>query len=179
MSEQGDISTVAQYKWYDWCYYKETGKNQLGRLLGPSKNEGKEMAQYILKMNGQVVPMRTTRPLTKDEWESESEYNKCTSFDAAVKAKFGDSISLPSIDGPIDLGIDDFMMESYEPVEEAIQHVIIIEDENSFDVNENLMFEEPIDDILINIEYNLPLKDRLHPAIDRKKSIDMDPNVIA
>ena len=70
--------------------------------------------------------------------------------------------------------LGDFMMEPYEPGEGAIQDVTIIEDEDHFDTNETLMFEEPIDDILINVECNLPLEDQLHPAIDRKKSIDKD-----
>ena len=178
LGEQGDISTVAQYKWYDWCYFRETGKNQfphqynqLGRVLGPCKNEGNEMAQHILKINGQVVPRRTTKPLTKKEWESKSEDNKRASFDAATKSKFGDSISLPPIDESIDLGIGDFIMEPNEPGEETIQDVTIVEDEDPLDSIETLMFEEPINDILINAECRLPLKDQFHPAIVRKRSV--------
>ena len=31
----------------------------LGRALGPTKNKGNKMAQYILQQNGIVVPRRT------------------------------------------------------------------------------------------------------------------------
>ena len=136
------------------------------------------MAQFILKINGQVVPRRTTKPLTKEEWESESEQKKRTSFDAAIKTKFGDSISLPPIDESIDLGIGDFMMEPNESREEAIQDVTIVEDEDPLDANETLMFEEPIDDILINAECRLPLKDHLHPAIVRNVDLQSDTNTM-
>ena len=46
-----DISNICQFDWYDWCYYRhETNsqfpfqKESLGRVLGPFKNEGNEMA---------------------------------------------------------------------------------------------------------------------------------------
>jgi hypothetical protein len=60
--EEGDISSLCQFGWYQWCYYREhTAKfpNQqevLGRVLGPARGEGNEMAQWILKGNGKVVP---------------------------------------------------------------------------------------------------------------------------
>ena len=65
---QGDISRLCNFGWYEWCYCKEESKkttifpNQkefLGRNLGPSKNEGNEMAQWILTSKGTVVPRRT------------------------------------------------------------------------------------------------------------------------
>ena len=37
--EEGDISKICQYKWYDWCYYKEEreqftfNREILGRVL--------------------------------------------------------------------------------------------------------------------------------------------------
>jgi hypothetical protein len=36
-----------------------TRKKWLGRCLGPAKNEGNAMAQWILKENGRVVPCCT------------------------------------------------------------------------------------------------------------------------
>ena len=68
---QGDISNLCNYDWYDWCYYREEGTNAfpfskeiLGHVLGPSKNEGNEMAQSILTHKGTVVPQRSVRRLT-------------------------------------------------------------------------------------------------------------------
>ena len=60
--EEGDISNLCQYAWYDWCYYRENknafpfNKEVLGRVLGPARGEGNEMCQWILKANGNVVP---------------------------------------------------------------------------------------------------------------------------
>jgi hypothetical protein len=60
--EEGDISNLCQYAWYDWCYFWDQaaafpyGKEVLGRVLGPARGEGNEMAQWVLKNNGQVVP---------------------------------------------------------------------------------------------------------------------------
>ena len=59
--EEGDISNLCQYKWCDWCYYREhTAKfphNQevLGHVLGPARGKGNEMTQWVLKANGNVV----------------------------------------------------------------------------------------------------------------------------
>jgi hypothetical protein len=55
--EDGDISNLCQYQWYDWCYFREQKQSfpytreVLGRVLGPYKGAGNEMAQWILKAN--------------------------------------------------------------------------------------------------------------------------------
>ena len=60
--EEGDISNLHQFDWYDWCYYREQkeqfpyNREVLGRVLGPAHGKGNEMAQWILKSNGKVVP---------------------------------------------------------------------------------------------------------------------------
>ena len=57
-----DISNLCQFAWYDWCFYFDDSeafphpKQHLGRVLGPAKNAANEMAQWILKSNGRVVP---------------------------------------------------------------------------------------------------------------------------
>jgi hypothetical protein len=59
---KADISHICQHAWYKWVYYRDAKtsfpyqKEQLGRCLGPAKNEGNVMAQWILKENGKVVP---------------------------------------------------------------------------------------------------------------------------
>ena len=56
--EEGDISNLCQYKWYDWCYYRDhTAKfphNQevLQHVLGPAIGKGNEMAQGASKQMG-------------------------------------------------------------------------------------------------------------------------------
>ena len=65
MAEEGDISSLCQYGWYEWCYYREhtapfpNNREVLGRVLGPACGEGNEMAQWVLKANGRVVPRRS------------------------------------------------------------------------------------------------------------------------
>ena len=65
MAEEGDISSLCQFSWYEWCYYREQtaafphNHEVLGRVLGPARGEGNEMAQWVLKANGKVVPRRS------------------------------------------------------------------------------------------------------------------------
>ena len=53
--EEGDISNICQFGWYEWVYFRETTSkfpfpaHVLGRCLGPAKNEGNEMTQWVLK----------------------------------------------------------------------------------------------------------------------------------
>ena len=60
--DEGDISSLCQFGWYEWCYYRDHtekfpfSKEVLGWILGPAKREGNEMAQWVLKANGNVVP---------------------------------------------------------------------------------------------------------------------------
>lgn len=62
--EQADISNICQFGWYEWVYFRDKTADYphmqevLGRCLGPAKNEGNSMAQWVLKMNGEVVPRR-------------------------------------------------------------------------------------------------------------------------
>ena len=71
--EEGDISNICQFGWFEWVYFRETtGKvlfpsHVLGRCLVPAKNEGNEMTQWVLKQNGKIVPRQTIRKLTRDE----------------------------------------------------------------------------------------------------------------
>ena len=66
--DEGDISNLCQYAWYEWCYFRDqtaafpNNKEVLGRVLGPARGPGNEMAQWILKANGRVVPRRSLRP---------------------------------------------------------------------------------------------------------------------
>jgi hypothetical protein len=97
--EEGDISNLCQYKWYDWCYFREQkekfpfNREILGRVLGPAKGEGNEMAQWILKANGRVIPRRSSRPLKVDEIHSTTEIKKRAVFDGLIERRWGTSIN--------------------------------------------------------------------------------------
>ena len=74
--DEGNISNLCQNGWYEWCYFRDhtaafpNNKEVLGRVLGPARGDGNEMAQWILKANGRVVPRRSLRPLKVDEIHS-------------------------------------------------------------------------------------------------------------
>ena len=79
--EMGDISNLCVFGWYEWVYFRDMGsfpenKEQLGRVLGPTPNEGNEMAQSVLTIKGTVVTRRTLRKLTWDEVQSPIELKK-------------------------------------------------------------------------------------------------------
>ena len=80
--DEGDISSLCQYGWYEWCYFRDqttafpNNKEDLGRVLGPGRVAGNEMAQWILKVNGRVVPRRSLRPLKLDEIHNPVEIKK-------------------------------------------------------------------------------------------------------
>jgi hypothetical protein len=101
--EEGDISNICVFKFYDWCYYwdQKPGfplqKRRLGRILGPSKNDGNEMAQYVLKSNGSVVPRRTCQRLSIAETHHPDEIKKRQIFTECIRNKLGDSMTLSPV----------------------------------------------------------------------------------
>ena len=107
MGDQGDISNLCSFGWFEWCYYLEDRKasrfgfphaiERLGRCLGPSKNVGNEMAQWVLTQAGQVVARRTLRRLTPHELSvtNETERAKRQAFMEDIRRKFGDAVTLP------------------------------------------------------------------------------------
>jgi hypothetical protein len=96
------ISHICQYAWYKWVYYRDAKtsfpyqKERLGRCLGPAKNEGNAMAQWILKENGKVVPCCTLRRLTPAELSpsNEVEMEKRSLFNVAIRGVLGDSVKI-------------------------------------------------------------------------------------
>ena len=73
LGEMGDISNLCQFGWYEWVYFcQKTAvfsfkKEELGRCLGPTKNDGNDICQWVLQKNGQVTPRRTLRRLMSEE----------------------------------------------------------------------------------------------------------------
>ena len=98
---EADISHICNFGWYDWCYYRDQKepfpmpKGRLGRVLGPAKNYGNMMTQWILTSNGTIVPLRTLRRLQEEELYSPTETQKRDVFSSLIQAKLGDSMSPP------------------------------------------------------------------------------------
>ena len=104
--DEGDISNLCQYGWYEWCYFRDqtaafpNNKEVLGRVLCPSRGAGNEMAQWILKANGRVVPRRSLRPLKVDEIHSPVEIKKREVFDELIKRRWGTPMTLANTQQP-------------------------------------------------------------------------------
>ena len=68
-------------------------KEVLGRVLGPARGTGNEMAQWILKANSRVVPRKSLRPLKVDEIHSPVEIKKREVFDELIQRRWGSQIT--------------------------------------------------------------------------------------
>ena len=92
--DEGDISNLCQYGWDEWCYFRDqtaafpNNKEVLGRVLSPARGAGNEMAQWILKANGRVVPRRSLRSLKVDELHSPVEIKMREVFDELIKRRW-------------------------------------------------------------------------------------------
>ena len=101
MGEEGDISNICQFQFYEWCYYYDSADGLphhrlvLGRVLGPSMGVGNEMAQWILKGNGRVVSQYSARPLRTDEIYNDNEEKKRKLFDELIELLWGSSLNFP------------------------------------------------------------------------------------
>ena len=172
---QGDISNICVFGWYEWVYYRDHGtfpmnKEKLGRVLGPLRNEGNEMAQAVLTSKGTVVPRRTLRRLTVAELHSEVEKRKRSVFDDIIKSKMGDSMSFP-------------------PKSKAKDHVPYSDDtdpdppelpsdSDPVDKDGVALFEKPLTDVWINAEINLPQGEAMQSAKVIGRAMDEDGNLI-
>lgn len=160
LGSQGDISSICNFGWYEWVYYRDHGsfpinKLKLGRVLGPIRNEGNEMAQAVLNQNGKVVPRRTIRKLTQAELCSPIEKRKRNQFDEVIKRKLGDSVSMPPKTPD---------SEPYADEYEDGAKSIIPNDEDPIISPGQAEFETPISDNFINAELYLPQGEHQKPA---------------
>jgi hypothetical protein len=105
--QTADISNIATFGWFEWVYCLEDSKSslhkfpkareKLGRCLGPSKDYGNEMCQWVLKETGQIIPLRTLRRLTPFELSvtNETERDKRLNFMNNIRRRYGDATRLP------------------------------------------------------------------------------------
>jgi hypothetical protein len=97
--ETVDISTIAEYAWYEWVKFRDTAakfpvtKIQLGRDLGAAIDIGPAMTRKILKKNGIVMYRSSVRSLTLDEIQPPTEQKERLEFDTAIEEKFGPAMN--------------------------------------------------------------------------------------
>lgn len=168
--EQGDISNICQYAFYEFCYYREHtagfphNQEVLGRVLGPARGEGNEMAQWILKANGNVVPRRSHRPLKTEEIYSETERAKRDVFDQCIERRWGSAIHPPKPSA------ED--LEEWETEDEPPRLVPDIED--PVDANGKAINQQPAYDKLLQMEVQLQLGDELSVGRVTRRAIGPD-----
>ena len=102
IGEEGDISTLCQYNWHNWCYFRDKKKELFSfnreffdHMFGPAVGEGNEIHRWVLKVNGSVVPCWTLCSLYIDEIHSPIECKNCDTFDSLVERRWSTSISPP------------------------------------------------------------------------------------
>jgi hypothetical protein len=88
----------------------------LGQVLGQAKGKGNDMAQWILKANGRLVPCQSLRPLKVEELHSATELKKREIFNGLIERRWGTSINPPTVSDAKD--DDDF--EEYYWKDEAV-----------------------------------------------------------
>jgi hypothetical protein len=125
----------------------------LGRVLGPAKGEGNEMAQWVLKANGNVVPRPTLRFLNTAELHSPTEAKKRSIYDALITRRWGTSMSAPP---------EETEKNSFNEYSDDDEEARIIPDvEDIVDANGRLLKQQPMYDRIINAEVQLQLGNQL------------------
>jgi hypothetical protein len=90
-----DISTIAEYAWYEWikfCHITAkfpVSKIQLGKDFGAAIDIGPVIARNILNKNGSVMYRTYVRSLTPDEIQSPTERKEREEFDISIEKKYG------------------------------------------------------------------------------------------
>ena len=156
--DEGDISNLCQYGWYEWCYLSDqtaafpNNKEVLGRVLGPARGAGNEMAQWTLKANGRDDNRRSLRPLKVDELHSPNEIKKGEVFDEVIKRRWGTPMTPPNTQQPK-------VFEKYEDHEQQEQSTLEVED-IVVSIGK-LIDQQPAYNQIINAEFQLQLGEEM------------------
>ena len=126
-------------------------------MLGPACGKGNEMAQWVLKENGLLVPRRSAHPFRQSEIDSPSEQSKHPAFDTLIERRYGNSIVAPT--APT-VPVESF--ETSEPYEDDDQQQFTIPDiEDSVDSTGRLINQCPAYDRIINVEVQMQLDEKV------------------
>ena len=176
LAEEGDISSLCQFGWYEWCYYREQtaafphNHEVLGRVLGPSRGEDNEMAQWVLKVNGRVVPCRSLWPLTTAEKHSMVEIKKHDVFDALIERRMGTSINPPTPEG-LDPTMED---PTHEDDDEKNAPGESPNHEDILNSTGRILEQQPAFDKIINAEVMTQNGDEMAMGKVARRSLDAD-----
>ena len=149
-------------------------KRQLGRVLGPLKNEGNENTQAVLTIRGTVVPRRTCHHLSTSEINSISEIEKRKKFDEAIFEINGDSMSLPKPTvKPEDSHLSDFYSSG-----DVDEDTTDIPEDDPVDATGQAVFENPFSDLLIHAKVLLPQGENAKSAKVKVRTKDINGDII-
>ena len=184
LGEMGDISNLFQFGRYAWVHFCQNTpsfpyqKYELGRCMGPTKNEGNEMCEWILQLNGQIFTWQTLWQLRPYERSStnEAEAKKCASFNAAIKEDLGDSIT-PVPLKPTHISMDPANKLDFGEFDENGYENVFLEDD-AVESRVKAINKQSMADLLINIEVLLPQGEAQKMAKVIRQSIDINGNII-
>ena len=159
--DKGEISNLYKYAWYEWCYFRDqtaafpNNKGVLGRVLGPARGAGNEMAQQeeqAMKWPSGYLKQMALRPLKVDEIHSPVEIKKRDVFDELIERRWGSPITPSNIQ-------QQNVFEKYEDNEQQDQPTLEVED--TVDSTGKLMNQQPAYDQIINAEVQLQLGEEM------------------
>jgi hypothetical protein len=116
--QTSDISPLAEYAWYEWVKFRDTGqsfpdsKEWLGRDLGHEIDIGPAILRKVLKINGEVMFRVSVRGLTLDNMERQDEQKRRQEFDESIKMKLGNGMQYHEFN--IDPDFADFVTPTHD-----------------------------------------------------------------
>jgi hypothetical protein len=130
------------------------------------------MCQWVLQINGQIVPRRTLRRLTRDEASpfNKAEARKRAAFDDAIRDKIGDSMvlgpgeytdsslvhSLEEHANGDPTSVLDFDPDEFVPYEDEVEAPASMPQADMTDASGKPINQQSMTDLLINAEVLLP-----------------------
>jgi hypothetical protein len=93
--EPSDISTIAEYEWYEWVKLCDTFasfpvyKVQLGRDVGTAIDIGSAVARNIMKASSEVMYQTSVRSLAPEQTASPVERQAHLNFYIQIEEKIG------------------------------------------------------------------------------------------
>ena len=181
MAEEGDISSLCQFGWYELCYYREQTAafphncEVLGRVLDPAQGEGNEMDQWVLKANRKVVPRQSLQPLPIAEMHSAVENKKHDVYDALIERRMGTSINPPPAPEDRDPTMEDpTNHDDLDDDDEMDGPVESPDHEDILDSTERILEQQPAFDKIINAEVMIQNGDEMAMGKVARRSLDAD-----
>eukprot|EP00957_Ditylum_brightwellii_P126095 9612311-Ditylum_brightwellii.AAC.1 len=168
------LSNLCTFEWYEWCYFREQkmsfpfNKEVLGCILGPTKGEGNEMAQWVMKGNANVVPHQTSRSLNVAELNSETKIRSHKNFNLMIERRWGlpiypSSETTPNNWDPYEDNEDD---EDDDEIAKPLPEV-----DETVDANDTLIDQQPAYDRIINAEVQLHHQDHLTTGKVKRRAL--------